>query len=229
MIIGALSGNTVKVSRSDTVGGSTVVMERITQGSANGEMAIGATPPSPSGMFLTSIDADNNDGVISVKFTFQSQPPPQSQSGNSASGPQKNIKAISGATSTAPITMHPDFQTMYDSYGKKMNGGVVEWLDNAPQISGALSNRNSSINPLAGVQVYNKSTAVYSETKFAAGRENVSVAVEKVGKINAPTGAGGSGTEWLSCGASITQIGGDYRIDQKWMRDDRGFILDIYS
>lgn len=227
MLVGSTTGESVKVSKSDTAGGSTVVYEKKTQGTVRGDIPI-SIPRAPRGMFLTSIDADTTDGVVSVRYTFQSGPQTAAQSGGGVGSSKKTIKAITGATQSAPITMHPDFTDMYKIYGKEMRGGVVEWLDNAPSAGGALSVGSSSVNPMAGVQVYNKATAIYSHTKFCAGRNAVNVAINQVGKLSNPPGAGGV-NQWLSCGASITNIGGDYRIDEKWIRDDRGFLADLYS
>jgi hypothetical protein len=228
MIVGTVTAGSIQVQRSETAGGTTVVMEKVLQGASNGSIEIYPIPRGPAGMYLTSIDADNNDGVVRIRYTYQSQPTQGGGGGGGGGSASKTIRAISGATQSAPITMHPDFSSMYDRYAKTMRGGVVEWLDNAPQSGGALSTQSSSVNPMAGVQVYNKATAVFSETRFMSGRSSVNVAVGSVGKISNPPNVGG-GNQWLSCGATITQVGGDYRIDEKWIRDDRGFITDIYS
>lgn len=229
----------VSLSSSD---GATVVIEKRIYANFSGKAVdLGAIPSCPDPGFpagLISIDGENSDGVIIWRWTFRSDPVTGATvSGSSGVNGTQTIRELSGATSQSPIQMHKSFEKMYTTYGRTMRAGRVEWLDKDPEASSGsgLSQSPNTINPMKGVDFYLKAMTVYSDTKFYASRSAVpgDIATD-VGKLSQPPGVEsgqGSDTEnqWLQIAATVSQVGQGYRVDKKWMRDERGWLPELYK
>jgi hypothetical protein len=183
-------------------------------------------PGEPCG--LVSIDATNQGGITTYVYTFRTV------QDDSAPSQVTNatVKHLDGSTKTAPITMHEDFDPMFNQYGKSMKNGKAEWLEKNPTASSGLSSGGSqSINPLYGIDTYQKAGSVYSFSKRYRERGAVDVVLsDLVGKIVNPEGLDSAiYGEWIGFSVAIRPHGSGYIVEKKYLRDERGWLPELYG
>lgn len=224
--VGSFVPEDVVIRKTISTEGTTIIIKKTLLGPIVGPVI--PDPGEPCG--LVSIEASNSGGVCSYYYTFKSENTGSGSGGRVLS--LRDYREIAGSTSSQPITMHKDFSALYDTYGKDMRNGRVQWLDKDPDTQGGagLSRSSSAVNPLLGVDNYLKAGSVYIETDFSASRRDVSEAfIDHVARISNPAGVDGGQNEWLGLGATITSVGSGYKIEKKWIRDPRGWIAELYA
>jgi hypothetical protein len=173
------------------------------------------TPPDPGiPAGLTTIDVSNQEGLTTVVWTFESEPEVK-----------EAYFEMDGATSTEPITMHPDIQKIVKKYARGMKDGEVDWLLKNPGSGGGSTGLSTSgglqdnINPFYGVTDFLRATANASYTQWYGTRGDIPLAVANgVAKISKPDGLqDAEAGQWLCVGARIQQAGDAYRVTRTWM------------
>jgi hypothetical protein len=215
----------------DVAQGRTIVVEQLKPGGIQGGSITGPPPDPGAPCGLVSIEALNaGNGMSKYVWTFRASPDQEKSGSSDLTKRPQPISEINGTLQAQPITMHKNFPEIYEKFGKTMRGGQVEWLDKNPDASSsALSKQDSgSVNPMAGISTFSKGGAVFSEAKFYSSRSNVPDIVQNVGRINNPPGVDGENDEWILIGASVSPMGSGYRVDKKWLRDDRGWLKELY-
>jgi hypothetical protein len=230
-LTGINSAEYIKVSdTSSSVEGRTIIIQAQLVGLIDKEVIFAVpNPGAPCG--LVSIEASQGNGLVRYTWSFRAPPDENKKDSSNATERPQEMKEINGSIRSEPIGMHKDFASIYEKYGKAMRGGVVEWLDGNPDAasdSGLSTQSSSSVNPMAGIRNYSKGGAVFSETKFYASRRAVPNVLSGVGYVSNPSGVDGDASEWLLMGATITSMGSGYRVDKKWMRDERGWLEELY-
>lgn len=178
---------------------------------------------------LVDIQASHADGVTTATWTFRTMPAPIS---GDSSQPNRPIRELRASTSQRPINMHKDFNQMFAEYGRALRHGRVEWLERDPASGGSsgLSTTPKKTNPLAGVETFLAGGAVYSETVFYRTRKGVPAdSMVHMARTGLPPGSpGGKADQWLGTGLSISPAGDSYAVTRQWMRDERGWLEDLY-
>lgn len=222
--------HTIVSDTSSSVEGRTIIIEKQVVGLIDKEV-IFAVPNPVARCGLVSIDASQGDGLARYIWSFRAPPDEKKKGSSDPTEKPQETKEINGAIRSEPIGLHKDFAKIYEKYGKTMRGGVVEWLDGNPDSSsssGLSTQSSSSVNPMAGIRNYSKGGAVFSETKFYTSRKEVPDVVAGVGHVSNPDGVDGEVGEWLLMGSTITSMGSGYRVDKKWMRDERKWLKELY-
>jgi hypothetical protein len=220
------------ISDGSSEAGRTIVIEMSRYNEAISATYITAPPPVVAGDVscgLVSIEASNAGGVTRYQWTFRAEPILSAVSSESSPAPQP-VTELAGAMRTRPISMHKDFSKIYAKYGKTIRGGVVEWTDLDPDtVSGsALSSSAGAINPMKGIRTYSVGGAVFSDTKYYPSREGVPDIIKGIGRTSNPPGVDGDTGVWLLSGSRVTSMGSGYRVDTKWIHEDRGWLKELY-
>lgn len=208
--------------------GKTILVEKTVVGAIDPGFTKDIPDPGDS-CGLVSIEAFNlGNGLSRYVWTYRSSP----DQSNATEKPQ-TIRELAGSMKSIPITQHDKFARIYGKYGKTMRGGRVEWLDGNPDSSsssGLSTQGNSTVNPMAGINIFQAGGSVFSETKFYSSRRAVPTNVlAKVGKIDNPEGVDGDSEEWIRMGVTITSIGAGYQVDTKWLREPRKWLKELYG
>jgi hypothetical protein len=177
---------------------------------------------------LDSIEVNAEDGVATIIWTYRTEF--DSGGGGGGGGPstggQSKEYELTGSVSQEPITSHPKYQKLYDTYAYNEEDGLPLWYENDP-IGGSSSGngfskgkQDSEISPMYGVKDYLAANAVYKEVEYYKGKSGIPGGlVSQCGKIDTPgsLGANGKPGRWLRCGGTVRQMGDSYQVSTMWM------------
>jgi hypothetical protein len=216
----------IKISdRNDIDQGRTIVFQEVRPGEVGGWVMDVPNPGAPCG--LVDIQASHADGVTTVTWTFRTEP--QRIAPDKPNRPTREIRT---SAAQRPINMHKDFDQMFAKYGRALRFGRVEWLERDPDSGGTsgLSKKTKSTNPMAGVETFLTGSSIFSETTFYRTRKSVPAGVmAHMARTGLPPGSpGGKPDQWLGTGVSISSTGDSYAVTRQWMRDERGWLPDLY-